>query len=194
MNRIPLALIFVLLPATAFAHPSLAAHAHGLAAGVSHPFTGMDHLLAMLSVGLWASQQGGRAFWLWPASFVAAMIAGGVLGMMGTALPLIEPAIAASLLVLGLMVAGAVNLSSREASAWGAGLIALFGLFHGNAHGLEAGGDGAAYAIGFTLATVTLHALGVALGRGAWRARARPALRCAAALIAVTGAALLFVS
>jgi urease accessory protein len=190
MNRIPLALIFTLLPATAFAHPALTQHVHGFAQGVSHPFTGMDHLLAMLSVGLWASQQGGRAFWLWPASFVAAMIAGGVLGMTGTALPLIEPAIAASLLVLGLMIAGAVDLPP----AWGAGLIALFGLFHGNAHGLEAGGDGAAYAIGFTLATVTLHALGVALGIGAWRTRARPALRCAAALIAVTGAALLFVS
>ena len=188
MRLIPITLALTLLPVAAFAHPALGPHAHGLVEGVSHPFTGLDHLLAMISVGVWASQKGGRAFWLWPASFVLAMIVGGVLGMTGFALPLVEPAIAASLLVLGLMIAGAINLPQ----GLGAALIALFGLFHGNAHGLEAGGAAAAYAIGFTLATVTLHALGLALGLSVHRAQARPALRLAAGLIAVTGAALFF--
>jgi len=187
--RLPfIALVLLLLPVPAFAHPSLTHHAQDLAAGAAHPFTGLDHLLAMLSVGLWASQKGGRALWLWPAAFVAAMIAGGVLGMAGFALPLVEPAIAASLIVLGLMIASAVSLSP----VWGAGLIALFGIFHGNAHGLEAGGAAAGYAVGFTLATVSLHALGLALGWSAARARARPALRLAAGVIALTGAALFF--
>ena len=189
MYRIPLALIFALLPATAFAHPGLVPHAHGFADGVSHPFSGLDHLLAMIAVGLWASQQGARALWLWPASFVVAMIAGGVLGMSGFSLPLVEPVIAASLLVLGLMIASAINLPQNS----GAVLIALFGFFHGNAHGLDAGGTAAGYALGFTLATVTLHALGLALGIGARRAQAHPVLRLAAGFIAVTGAALLFV-
>jgi len=185
------ALLLLLLPAAAFAHPSISHHVHGFLAGVSHPLTGLDHLLAMLSVGLWASQKGGRALWLWPLAFMAAMVAGGVLGMSGLALPFVEPAIAASLLVLGAAIAATLTLPV----AAGAAIIALFGLFHGNAHGLEAPGSGAAlYALGFLLATVALHGLGVALGLSVRQGRGTILVRAGAALIAVTGMVMAFAS
>lgn len=188
MKKSILTAILLLLPSAAFAHPAPYLHVHGFAAGMMHPFTGLDHLLAMLSVGLWASQKGGRALWLWPAAFVSAMILGGVAGMEGFALPGIEPAIAASLLVLGLLIATVTTMPL----AFGAALIALFGLFHGNAHGLEAPLDasGLAYGAGFVLATATLHAAGLALGLTARRAPAQWTLRAGAAVIALTGAAM----
>ena len=176
-----------LLPSAALAHPGLTHHVHGFMAGVSHPLTGLDHLLAMLSVGLWASQKGGRALWIWPAAFVMAMIAGGFMGMAGIGLPLVEPAIAASLMVLGVVIAATLMLPT----AAGAGLIALFGLFHGNAHGLEAPATGAGlYALGFVLSTVTLHVLGLALGLSAQRMHRPVLVRAGAVLIAATGLAM----
>lgn len=187
-SRSILALTMTLAPAAAFAHPGMVPHVHGFAAGLAHPLTGLDHLLAMVAVGLWASQKGGRAFWLWPASFVAAMGTGGALGMAGIAFPGIEPAIAASLLVLGLMIATLTRLPL----AAGAALIAAFGLFHGNAHGLEAPASAASalYALGFVVSTATLHVLGLGLGL---MARDRQVLvRAAACLVALTGAALFF--
>ncbi|OAI43328.1 hypothetical protein AYO42_01660 [Rhizomicrobium sp. SCGC AG-212-E05] len=178
-----------LLPTAALAHPSLTHHVHGFMAGVSHPLTGLDHLLAMLSVGLWASQKGGRAMWLWPAAFVMAMIAGGAIGMMGIGLPLVEPAIIASLLVLGVAVAATLMLPT----AAGVALIALFGLFHGNAHGLEAPGSGMGlYALGFVLSTVTLHVMGLALGLSAQRMQRPVLIRAGAVLIAATGLVMAF--
>jgi urease accessory protein len=187
----PVAAFALLLPATALAHPALYQHTHGLLEGVQHPLTGLDHLLAMVAVGLWASQKGGRAMWLWPASFLAAMIAGGALGMMGVALPSIEPAIAASLLILGLMIAATATLP-----VWaGMMMIALFGLFHGNAHGLEApvNAGGFFYAVGFVLSTASLHALGLGVGLMARQGRAQGLVRAGAAAIAATGCMLFFV-
>jgi urease accessory protein len=181
----------VLLPTTAMAHPALYQHTHGFLEGVQHPLTGLDHLLAMIAVGLWASQKGGQAMWLWPTSFLAAMIAGGALGMMGLALPAIEPAIAASLLILGLMIAVAATVP-----VWaGMAMIALFGLFHGNAHGLEApvNAGGFLYAAGFVLSTASLHALGLGIGLMARRGRAQSLVRTGAAAIALTGCVLFFV-
>jgi urease accessory protein len=186
-----LATLLLLLPATAMAHPAIYQHTHGFVEGVQHPFTGLDHLLAMIAVGLWASQKGGRAMWLWPASFVAAMVVGGALGMMGLALPAIEPAIAASLLILGLMIAVSATLP-----VWaGMATIALFGLFHGNAHGLEApvNAGGFLYAAGFVLSTASLHALGLGIGLVAQQGRAQGLVRAGAAAIAVTGCVLFFV-
>jgi urease accessory protein len=189
MKKILLVVAALLLPTAAWAHPSLAHHVHGFMAGVSHPLTGLDHLLAMLSVGLWASQKGGRALWLWPAAFVTAMIAGGVLGMAGIGLPLVEPAIAASLLVLGAAIAATLMLPT----AAGIALIALFGLFHGNAHGLEAPADGAGlYALGFVLSTITLHMLGLAMGLSAQKMHRPILIRAGAVLIAATGAVMAF--
>lgn len=184
------ALALIAVPTAAGAHPALYQHTHTFMEGVAHPLTGLDHLLAMISVGLWASQKGGRALWLWPVSFVGAMIAGGALGMAHVALPLVEPGIAASLLVLGLMIA----TMTRLPLAGGMAVIALFGLLHGNAHGLEAPADasGLLYALGFTFSTASLHALGLALGLSARRLQAQTLLRAAAGLIAATGAVMFF--
>lgn len=183
------AVALLLLPTAALAHPSLTHHVDGFMAGVSHPLTGLDHLLAMLSVGLWASQKGGRALWIWPAAFVTAMIAGGASGMTGIGLPFVEPAIIASLLVLGVAIAATLMLPTTA----GVALIALFGLFHGNAHGLEAPISGAGlYALGFAVSTVTLHVMGLAMGLWAQRMQRPVLVRAGAVLIAATGLVMAF--
>jgi len=184
MKKILLTAALLLMPTAAFAHPSITHHVDGFLAGLSHPLTGLDHLMAMLSVGLWASQKGGRALWLWPAAFVTAMIAGGVTGMTGIALPLVEPTIIASVLVLGVVVAATLSLPTMV----GIAMIAVFGLFHGNAHGLEAPVVGAGlYALGFVLSTITLHVMGLALGLSAQRMQRPVLVRAGAVLIAATG-------
>ncbi|WP_426958687.1 HupE/UreJ family protein [Muricoccus radiodurans] len=154
--------VLLLLPLPALAHTG-AGHVAGFLAGVGHPFGGLDHLMAMVAVGLWAGLLGGRAAWVLPAAFLGAMALGGVLGINGVALPMVEAGIAASVIVLGALVA----LATRPPLAVAVGLAALFGLFHGHAHGMElATGAGAvAYAAGFLLATAGLHAAGLALGR-----------------------------
>ncbi|MGE0658529.1 MAG: HupE/UreJ family protein [Reyranellaceae bacterium] len=161
--------------ALTFASPALAHTGHGaegLVAGLSHPVFGPDHLLAMVAVGLWAGLVGGRSLWIWPASFVAAMLLGGVLGMAGVELPAIELVIVGSVVALG--VAAALDL--RPHLALGAAIIGLFGLAHGNAHGLEApvDGSGLGYAVGFVVATAVLHGIGLGLAlltRGRFGAR-----------------------
>lgn len=147
------------------ATPALAHLPHGqygsVAAGFSHPLFGLDHILAMVAVGLWASLLGGRAIWAVPAAFVAVMVAGFGLALTGVSLPLVEPMILASCVVLGLVVAMAVRLDVRTCAA----IVALFALFHGFAHGTELGGAGSLrFGTGFVLATVVLHAVGVAVG------------------------------
>lgn len=131
------------------------------AAGFVHPFTGVDHLLAMVAVGVWAAQLGGRWVWAVPLAFVGSMALGGVLGFAGIRLPFVEPMIAASVLVLGLLIAMRVQLR------WsGLALVGVFALFHGIAHATEMPGDASkiVYAAGFVLATALLHAAGVGLG------------------------------
>ncbi|MDR6181143.1 hydrogenase/urease accessory protein HupE [Pseudomonas sp. SORGH_AS 211] len=139
----------LLAPALAFAHPGHAEN--GLAAGVLHPLTGLDHLLAMLAVGLWAAQQQGKARLALPCTFVGTMLIGGLLGFTGLELPLLETGIAASVLALGLLVA----LAARPPVAAAVSLTAAFALFHGVAHGLELPemGNPWAYALGFVAAT-----------------------------------------
>jgi urease accessory protein len=131
------------------------------AAGFVHPFTGLDHLLAMLAVGLWAAQLGGRWTWAVPLAFVGSMLLGGALGFAGVTLPYVEPMIAASVLVLGLLVSLKVRLR------WsGVALVGVFALFHGIAHATEMPPEMSriVYAGGFVLATALLHAAGVGLG------------------------------
>jgi urease accessory protein len=179
-------LALLLSPAVAFAHPG---HGdNGLLAGVAHPLTGMDHLLAMVAVGLWAAQQKGAARWALPVTFVATMLLGGVLGFEGLQLPAMESGIAASVLALGLAVALAVRPPLSLAVA----ATALFALFHGVAHGLELPEMSSpwAYAAGFVVATATLHAAGYALVRVLPQAAA-PVVRVLGALSAVAGAWLL---
>ena len=153
-------LALILLPTFAHAHPGH--DAGSFSQGFAHPLLGLDHLLAMLAIGLWAVQLGGRALWLVPASFVAAMAAGGALGVAGLNLPLMEQGIVASVLILGLLVAAAVRLPLVASVA----LVALFSVFHGFAHGSEmpANAQGLFYSLGFVLATALLHASGIAAG------------------------------
>ncbi|MCA0424565.1 MAG: HupE/UreJ family protein [Proteobacteria bacterium] len=133
-------------------------HIHSIGAGLAHPLSGADHIAAMVLVGIWAGLVGGARLWVWPATFVGAMILGGILGASGIAVPWVETAIAVSVLALGIAVAGVVRLPIGI----GAVLIALFGAAHGFAHGQEASDTSfALYALGFVAATAALHALGV---------------------------------
>ena len=135
----------------------------GLMAGLTHPFVGLDHLLAMIAVGIWAGQLGGRAVWLIPLTFVSVMAAAATLASFGLLLPLMEPAIACSVLVLGLLIAGSVRLPTSV----GALLVGLFAVFHGYAHGLELpqAASPILYGAGFVLATALLHGLGIGFAR-----------------------------
>ena len=162
MRRALLTTAFVLAPTLAFAHPGLPGHTHDLASGFMHPFSGLDHILAMVAVGLFAAQLGGRALWAVPASFVAMMAAAGVAGMSGVALPLTETGIALSVIVLG----GAVALRLALPVAAATVLVGFFAMFHGYAHGLETPetASGLLYGLGFVAATAALHALGIGLG------------------------------
>jgi urease accessory protein len=179
-------LALFLSPAVAFAHPGH--DSSGLLAGIAHPVTGLDHLLAMLAVGLWAAQQKGAARWALPVTFVGTMLLGGVLGFEGLQLPFMETGIAASVLALGLLVAVAV----RPPVALAVGLTAMFALAHGVAHGLELPEVASpwGYAAGFVAATAALHAMGYALVRGLPVAAA-PLVRMAGLLSAGAGAWLL---
>ncbi|WP_287063035.1 HupE/UreJ family protein [Mesorhizobium sp.] len=153
-----LSALAALTPSLAFAH-SGGAHVHGFFAGLQHPLLGMDHLLAMVAVGIIGARAGGRSIVHVPLFFVSAMVAGAFLGMAGIGLSSLETGIALSLVVFGAMVGLARPLPLAAAAA----LTALFGLFHGNAHGLEIPGnaDSIAYAAGFVLATSMLHAIGI---------------------------------
>lgn len=187
LNRLFAAAALLLAPALAFAHPG---HGdNGLVAGISHPLGGLDHLLAMLAVGLWAALQKGAARWALPCTFVGTMLIGGVLGFEGLQLPALESGIAASVLALGLAVALAV----RPPLFVAVGATALFALFHGVAHGLELPDMTSpwAYAAGFVGATAALHAAGYAVVRFLPAAAAAPLVRVAGAASAATGVWLL---
>ena len=176
------ALALLLAPALAFAHPGH--DESGLVAGISHPLGGIDHLLAMIAVGLWAAQQKGAARWALPCTFVGTMLIGGLLGFEGLALPALEGGIAASVFALGLAVALAVRPPLWAAVA----ATALFAMFHGVAHGLElpAMSSPWGYALGFVGATAALHGAGYAVVRFLPTAAA-PIVRIAGALSAATG-------
>jgi urease accessory protein len=178
-------LILAALNSSAFAH--VGAHTSGLADGLAHPFSGLDHVLAMVAVGLWASQLGRPAYWLLPLTFPAVMAFGAAMGASGMPLPWIEIALAGSVLVLGLAIA----LPLRPAIVASTALIALFAVIHGHAHGTELPQSAAAlaYGSGFIGATLVLHALGLALGSLSRGAAFAP--RAAGAVGAAVGAVLL---
>lgn len=150
------AAVLVLLGATApaLAHPGHG-DVHGFIHGVAHPIGGLDHVLAMVAVGLFAAHLGGRALWVVPAAFVTLTAVGGALGMNGVGLPYVETGIALSVVVFGLMLATSVALPVGLA----AGLVGFFAIFHGQAHGAElpVGASGLAFAAGFMIATAALH-------------------------------------
>ena len=177
---------FAVAFAAQFAWAHHGAGAAGAASGFAHPFTGLDHLLAMLAIGAWAAQQERRARWAIPLAFIVAMGAGALAGGAGIALPAVEPMIAASLVALGLAIA----LGIRAPATAGVALATVFALFHGHAHGGEAAGATlASYLGGVLAATALLHGAGFAAGIAV-----RPiVLRWTAAAVAAGGAALLVV-
>ncbi len=181
------------LPLLASAHVGADGAAHhdiGFVQGLLHPFTGMDHLAAMVAVGLWSAliaRSARDVLWA-PIGFAAMLLAGALVGLAGVQVPAVEPMIAASLLVIGLLVVTRLRLPGPVAAA----VVGAFAVFHGVAHGYELSGDhGAGLAIaGMVLATALLHAGGIAIG---WALRRRTVWlpRVAGAAVALFGAALL---
>ena len=165
-------------------------HSHmSFTEGLLHPFSGVDHVLAMVAVGLWASQLGGRALWLLPLTFPAVMAVGAALGLSGVTLPWVEIGIAGSVMVLGAVVA----LALRPSLAISIPLIGAFALLHGYSHGVElpATASVLGYGAGFIAATLVLHAVGIATGLIAGRLPVRFAARTTGGAIAVLGVVLL---
>lgn len=182
------ALAAVVFAPAALGHPGHA-EASGFALGFAHPLAGWDHLLAMLAVGLWAAQTGGRALWALPASFLAMMSLGAGLSLSGVPVPAVELGIAGSVLVFGLLLAFAPRLPLMA----GVGMAGLLALFHGAAHGTEMAPEVSAlsYGLGFLAATALLHTAGMAAGLAARTGLGVTLLRTAGALVAAAGAVLI---
>ena len=185
---VTLAAISALAPEIAMAHTGqgqVSSFFHGF----GHPLGGPDHMLAMLTIGLLAASLGGRALWALPASFVSAMLVGGLIAINGVPMPYVELGIALSVVVLGLLAASAWNGPVAPIMT----LAVAFALFHGYAHGAEMPADtaGATYAAGFVLSTSLLHLGGIGLGLAAKSlSNGRSVIRIAGLLIALAGAGL----
>lgn len=186
MKRLSIALILSVGAASpAFAHLNPAEHG-SFAAGFSHPLFGMDHILAMVGVGLWAFLAGGRAIWAIPLAFVVTMMLGFAAALAGIGLPFVEPVIAASVVVLGMLALVALQVPTPVGMA----VVGFFALFHGYAHGGELGeATSAPFMAGFALATALLHAVGVGVGfaGNALSHRGRIAARIVGGLTALGG-------
>lgn len=157
-----LLLALTLVPTWAHAHPGHVSEINGLSWGFLHPFTGFDHFLAMLAVGLWAVQLGHRAFWVLPLSFLTSMLVGASLGMNGIQLPFVEPIVLASAIGLGALLAIAKPIPLQLSAL----MVAVAALFHGQAHGMElpTGTIGVQAALGFLLSSLLLQLAGISLG------------------------------
>lgn len=193
LNRSSIALSALLAAATtpAMAHTGVGT-VSGIGAGFAHPIGGLDHLLAMIAVGVLAAQIGGRSMWLVPATFVTAMGVGGILGMAGVALPLVEQGIVGSVIILGVVIAAGRKLPAIGVMA----LVGLFAVFHGHAHGTEMpeNAAGLLYGVGFVAATALLHIVGIGLSLGMQKMAetvAPAAIRASGGAIAIAGAGLL---
>ena len=173
-----------LLSAPANAH-IVAGEAGGFLSGFEHPISGLDHILAMVSVGLWGAQLGAPAIWLLPITFPVVMAFGGFLGLIGIPFPGVEVGIALSALLLG----AAVMTQWRPPLVAAAALVGVFALFHGHAHGAELppGQSGLLYSIGFVVATGLLHLVGISIGTVHKWAWGRRFLQAAGAGVAMSG-------
>jgi urease accessory protein len=182
---VPIIALFMLAASPAIAHVGHGSTA-SFTAGLGHPLGGLDHIAAMVAVGLWAALKGGRALWAWPAAFVVVMLVGGALGMAHIALPFVEPGILASVVALGLLVALSVDIPV----AAGAAIIGAFALLHGHAHGSEVAEsiNGVEYMAGFSLATASLHLAGIGYAQTMTLLALRPAVRIAGAACVLIGA------
>jgi urease accessory protein len=171
--------------APAFAHPGLHHAAISMASGFSHPFSGLDHVLAFAAIGLWTAQYQDRKAWLLPLLFLAVMALGALAGHAGIRIPGIEAGIAATVAILGLLVAFAIRMQLAPASA----LVSVFALLHGYAHGIELPYHASitSYGIGFIAATALLELTGMLAGLGASRYLGNAAVRLAGAGVALSG-------
>jgi urease accessory protein len=183
------ALVFVAAALAGLSSPALAhveaGQATGLLTGLLHPVSGLDHVLAMVAVGLWSAQLGAPAIWMLPITFPIVMALGGLLGLLGVPLPGVEIGIAASAILLGAAVMTERRLPLYAAAV----LVGVFAVFHGYAHGTElpAGESGLLYSLGFVVATGGLHAIGIAIGAiHRWPA-GRVALRVAGGSVGLAG-------
>ncbi len=179
------ALMVTILALPAFAHVEAGASG-GLLAGLMHPVSGLDHVLAMVAVGLWGAQLGAPAIWLLPIAFPLVMAFGGFLGLIGIPVPGIEVGIALSGIVLG----AAVLTRWRPPMVLSLALVAIFAVFHGYAHGAELpeGSSPVTYSVGFVVATGLLHATGIALGLLHRLPRGEQAVRGLGGLVSLGGA------
>jgi urease accessory protein len=161
VHGVLVALSLAALASRALAHVETG-QATGFLAGLAHPVSGLDHVLAMVAVGLWGAQLGAPAIWLLPVTFPIVMALGGLLGLLGVPLPGVEVGIAASAILLGAAVMTERRLPLYAAAA----LVGFFAVFHGHAHGTELppGQSGLLYSLGFVVATGCLHAIGIAIG------------------------------
>ena len=185
IRMIRLAALLVMVASPVLAHPG-----HETS-GFTHPFTGVDHLLAMIGVGVWASLLAVKrpaAAYLVPAAFIAMMLVGAAAGFAGIKLPMVEAVIVASVLMLGAFIMAAVRMPSALAMA----VVGLFAVFHGYAHAIEAPTSGTAlYVLGFVAATALLHAAGLGLGWVARRAVGDLGLRALGGAVMAGGALVL---
>ncbi|EIJ33418.1 HupE/UreJ family protein [Thiothrix nivea] len=178
-------LLLALTTGTALAHSDAASLSGGFMSGFTHPLFGWDHVAAMVAVGLWGAFLGRPAIWLLPVVFPVVMAFGGMLGVVGVPLPGVETGIAASALVLGLMVVLAVRPPLWVAAL----LVGAFAIFHGHAHGAElpVAANPLVYSIGFVVATGLLHLSGIAFGELSRWQWGNTAVRASGAVIALAG-------
>lgn len=183
-HRLPTVLLLALLALPAWAHEQ-AGQVAGFVTGLLHPVSGLDHVLAMVAVGLWGAQLGAPAIWMLPVTFPLVMAMGGFLGLLGVPLPGVEVGIAASAILLGALVA----TQSRPPLWLAAVVVAFFAVFHGHAHGTElpAGQSGLLYSVGFVVATGGLHAAGISIGLIHRWSAGRTVLQCAGAAVSAAG-------
>lgn len=187
-NLLRIVAVLAVLSVTAYAHPGH--ETAGFSSGFVHPFAGWDHLLAMLAVGLWAVQLGGRALFVAPLSFVALMLAGSAAAASGLRLPWVESGVVATVFLLGVLVVAAVRLPLAASAA----LVGIFAFFHGLAHGAElpASLSSLTYIAGLVLASALLHAAGIGLGIGAQRLARQEWIRVSGGAIIAVAALFLF--
>ena len=176
--------VALLAPALALAHQETG-QAAGFLSGLAHPVSGLDHVLAMIAVGLWGAVLGPPAIWVLPVAFPVVMALGGLLGLLGIPVPGVEIGIALSAIILGAMVLAELRLALWLAAA----VVAFFAIFHGHAHGQELpeGTSALLYSLGFVVATGLLHAVGILLGEAHRWAVGRQAVRAAGGGVALAG-------
>ncbi len=162
---------------------------HGAVDGLMHPLTGLDHLLAMVAVGIWSTQKGARSVWLLPTTFILCMIAGMLIGVSGINIPGTEYGIQASVVLLGIFLVMQLKLNQFAAAA----IVGVFALVHGYAHGLEVPDEASrvSFCMGMVFATAMLHAIGIAIGLSAYRLKSENWIRVSGSVMAVYGVMLL---